>query len=110
MYFSALILKKATVGDEAADQFCENVVILEAESIEDARVAAQEYGKSQAHSYLNEAGQEINWSMERVVDVQEILDQSIKHGSEVYSRFFSNFDDYVRFEPLMRPRGARGDD
>jgi hypothetical protein len=80
MYFSALILEKATVGEDPAPLFCENVVIFEAGSIEDARMAAQEYGETQAHSYVNEDGQQVSWSLERVVDVQEILDQPIKHG------------------------------
>jgi hypothetical protein len=109
MYFSALILEKATVGKEPAHLFCEIVVIFEAKSIEDARIAAQKHGETQAHSYFNEEGQYVSWSLERVVDVQVVLDQPVKHASEVYSRFFRNFDDYVRFEPLMRPKDERGD-
>jgi hypothetical protein len=109
MYFSALILEQAILADDSPELYCENVVIFEADSIEEARIAAEEYGNTQAHSYFNQYGQQVSWSLVRVVDVQEMFDQPIKHASEVYSRFFRNLDDYVRFEPLMRPKHERED-
>jgi hypothetical protein len=110
MYFSALILEQAILADDKSPElYCENVVIFEAGSIDEARIAAEEYGNTQAHSYFNGYGQQVSWSLVRVVDVQEVLDQPIKHASEVYSRFFRNFDDYVRFEPLMRPKDEQTD-
>jgi hypothetical protein len=88
MYFSALILEQAILADDKSpDLFCENVVIFEADSINEAKIAAEKYGNAQAHSYFNEYGKQVNWSLVRVVDVQQVLDQPIKHASEVYSRF-----------------------
>jgi hypothetical protein len=46
--------------------------------------------KSYEHAYENAEGKRVEIQFREILEVQEVLDQSIKDGSETFSRFWHN--------------------
>ncbi|CAM00246.1 uncharacterized protein DUF4288 [Saccharopolyspora erythraea NRRL 2338] len=99
-YVAVLVTEGVTEGSDKP-LYEESFVLLKAESEEEAREKAAEYGKQQETSYRNENDQDITWKLRHVVDVRLVEDATFDDGSELYSRFFRNFDGYRSFEPLL---------
>jgi len=53
---------------------------------DEAREKGAALGKAAEHSYSNEAGKEVRWRFQSIVDVQEFCADDICDGVEVYSR------------------------
>jgi hypothetical protein len=55
-------------------------------------VAAKGYkvAKQHQHAYRNVYGEMVRWRLHQVLDIVELMDQTITEGSEVYSRFHRN--------------------
>lgn len=102
MLYAALILQKAVTADSSNPPLYEETVMLvEAATPSEAISRAETIASARQPRYSNPAGQLVTWSLERVVDVAPVID-ALGDGAEIYSRHFRNFDDYVKFEPLMQ--------
>ena len=100
-FYLAVLVTEATKEDGAGEPlYEESFVLLTAESDEEAGEKAAEYGKQQETSYRNENGDLVTWKLKHVVDVRKVEDATFDDGSELYSRFFRNYDAYRSFEPL----------
>ncbi|MDA3646087.1 DUF4288 domain-containing protein [Saccharopolyspora indica] len=100
-YYVAVLLMEATA--EAADHeplYEESFVLLKAESEEEAAEKAAYHGKQQQTSYQNENHELITWKLKQVVEVKPLEDATFDDGTEIYSRFFRNYQAYNSFEPL----------
>lgn len=111
MHYAALVLTKATTDDPAsAPLFEETVLLVHAETVDEAWSKADAIARSRLARYRNADGRLVTWSLERIVDVAPTIHDPAMDGAEVYARHFENFDDYVRFESLMRRQPATGDE
>jgi hypothetical protein len=99
MYYSALLLSKASVGENHDELlYEEKVLLIEAEDAEEALRKAQHIAKDDYVSYSNVDGNNVTWSPMQVLGVSEIMD-SLASGAELYSRYFTNLEDYRKIEP-----------
>jgi hypothetical protein len=76
-------------------------VLVRAASVEEAAERAHALGEGAQTSYRNEAGEAITWTLKRVVDVSDAVDDVLDDGATVYARHFRDYDAYARFEPLL---------
>ncbi|MCH8614166.1 DUF4288 domain-containing protein [Arsenicicoccus dermatophilus] len=76
----------------------EDLVLIHADSPEEARTRAAERGRAAATSYRNDRGESIVWTFDRVVDVAPLLDEDLAQDADLYTRHFRDHDAYVRFD------------
>ncbi len=82
----------------------ERLTLIKAGSREEAAGKAQQMLKAAPHAYKNEAGQTISWTCKRIVEVTEIVDNSLADGAEIYGRYFRDLGAYERFETERKQR------
>ena len=103
MYYSALLLYKALVGENLDEVlYEERLLLIEATDEEEAVDKAQHVAKDGYVSYLNVYGKTVTWSLMQVLGVSEIMDNSLTSGTELHSRYFKNLKDYQQIEPRSR--------
>ena len=103
-YSAVLIFESSCPAPDYDRLYEEQLVLLRATSIEEAREKANAYGKQAEHSYENGYGETITISFKQLVDVQQSLyeGEPISTGSEVYSRYFRDYSAYEHFETLLK--------
>ena len=89
MWFSARVLFKAISQREPSEEMIyeETIVLLECPDEEKAKEESIKVALGMEHHYKNVQGQSVRWQLQRGIEVQEILDPVITHGTEVSSRF-----------------------
>jgi hypothetical protein len=89
MWFAASLLYKSVHQGQPEDDSLweENIVLLRAESHDEAQKQAEVLGKAGEHEYLSATGDLVRWTFQAVESMYEILDASPGHGTEVFSRF-----------------------
>ena len=100
-FYIAVILYKSSSDSEDSPLYEECFTLIEANSIEEARKRTEDYAKEAEHSYVGGNGKTIFVSLERIVDVNNVLDDDLKDGTDIYARHFRNFAAYSSFEPLI---------
>lgn len=65
----------------------ETIVLIQAESLEQANSIALSNAVDMEHSYPNQYGEQVEWRFVQLIDAFELFEQSLKNGTEVYSRF-----------------------
>lgn len=90
MWFSAKCIFVSKIdGHLLSEPLCEESIILfEAESLESARQSALDLAKKAEHSYKNEQGEEVEWRFEELIEVQDLCEEQLYSGVEVFSRLF----------------------
>ncbi|HEX2087222.1 MAG TPA: DUF4288 domain-containing protein [Solirubrobacteraceae bacterium] len=106
--YVAVVLAEATSDADDERLYQESFVLVRAGSLEEATERAEELGRAEETQYRNETGATISWSLKRVVDVNEVLDDELDDGATVYARHFRDYDAYRRFEPLLADEPATG--
>lgn len=92
----------ATVSGGRCDAlFQETFCLVRAKDDIDARTKAEALFNAMIHSYQNEQGEVVSWSLREIVDVSLIGEPSLKHGTELYSRHFRDFAAYRKFETAL---------
>jgi hypothetical protein len=100
MFYSALLLYKASVGKNHDELlYEEKVLLIEARNEEEALDKAQHIAKDDYVAYLNMYGDKVTWSPVQVLGVCEIIDSNLTNGTELHSRYFTNLEDYQKVEP-----------
>lgn len=89
-WFSAAIIYESKMDGRAYDDSLRecSVRILLADSEEAAWTRAEEVGRKNEHSYLNSDGETVSWVFCEVGDVQELYEDSLADGDEVFSRMW----------------------
>ena len=64
----------------------ESLRVVRASSEDEARAKAREVGVENAASYENETGERVEWSFVEVLEIQDLDEESLVDGVEVYSR------------------------
>ena len=65
----------------------EQIFLIDAESEEDARVKGEQVARAERAEYRNAAGEMIHWKFKNIESVHQIMDEELKSGTEVFSRF-----------------------
>ena len=86
-WFSAKLLFVATVdGQHPKDALVEESIrVFRASDEADAVRRANEIGRSSVHAYKNDAGQTVEWAFIRPLDVQDLCENTLGDGAEVFS-------------------------
>jgi Domain of unknown function (DUF4288) len=89
MWFTAsLLFKSVHIGQPDNDCLWEeSIVLLRAETRAEAQQQAERLGQAEEHEYVSATGDLVKWTFQRVDSVYEILDGTLEHGTEVFSRF-----------------------
>lgn len=88
-YSARLLFKSLVAGEELSDALWEAVIyLIQAESEEGALAKALKLGKDREHEYENEHGQLVSWLFHSVAEVQDLCEEEIGDGAEVFSRLF----------------------
>ncbi|MBB5153472.1 DUF4288 domain-containing protein [Saccharopolyspora phatthalungensis] len=99
-YIAVLVLEATSDAANHKPWYEESFVLLKAESEEEATEKAAEHGKQQETSYQNENHELITWKLKKIIEVKPVEDATFDDGTELYSRFFRNYEAYSGFEPL----------
>jgi hypothetical protein len=100
-YVGVLVIESTSEAADYAPLYEESFVLIKAESQQEAREKAIEYGKQHETSYLDEEHRLITWKLKRLVEVKQLEDATFDDGTELYSRFFRDYSGYESFEPLI---------
>lgn len=104
-YYSAVLIFESSCPAPDYDVlYEEQIILIAANSKEQARGKAIAYGKQEEHSYQNCYDETITVSFKQLIRVQSSLyeDEAISTGTEVYSRYFRDYTAYEAFEPLLK--------
>jgi len=90
MYFTVSLLFKAVHrkpenGDDPLWE--ESIVLIEADTEEDARVQGEMLAKEQEIEYEVKGGDSVVWQFELIERVFQIDNESLVSGTEIFSRF-----------------------
>jgi hypothetical protein len=88
MWFSAAILLKSEAADRAPRDLLweESIVLVRADSEQDAVKLATQLGRRQETQYTIEGGAELRWLFDRVERVFAIEADDLESGTELFSR------------------------
>ncbi len=100
-YIAVILYESSSDAPEYMPLYEESFVLIKATSEEEAWAKAQNYGKGEEVSYPNENREMISWSLKQVIDVTPVLAEKFDDGSELYSRYFRDYNAYRAFEPLL---------
>lgn len=86
-WFSAKLLFIATVDGQRPDDALieESIRVFRASGPADAARRADELRRTTAHEYKNDAGQTVGWAFSRTLDVQDLCEDTLDDGAEVFS-------------------------
>lgn len=88
MWFSAKLIFKSSVDDGTdLPSLCEESIrLIEANNEKEALEKSNQLGASEAHEYKNDLGNTVKWRFVKVTEIQDLCEQSIYDGMEVYSK------------------------
>lgn len=101
LYVAVLLYEARSESGHEPPLYQESIVLLQATSEEEARRLALARAQEEQVRYTSADGKTVAWSLKHLVDVSPVLDEKLKHGSELYARHFRNYDAYYAFEPLL---------
>jgi hypothetical protein len=100
-YVAVIVYESSSDASTYKTLYEECFVILQANSLEEAKQKAQSHGEKQRSSFKNSSGEQITWGLKSVVDVSPALYDAMADGVDFYSRHFRNYQAYEAFEPLL---------
>ncbi|GAB3682038.1 DUF4288 domain-containing protein [Saccharopolyspora tripterygii] len=101
MFVAALLFESTSPAPGYRPLYREDLVVLHANSIDDAETAAERHGRDQETSHENAFGDTITSRLLEVVDVAPALNDDLSTTNDLYSRHFRDIAAYRRFEPRL---------
>ncbi len=101
MFVAVLLFESTSPAPSYRPLYREDVVLLWAPSLLDARSAAERHGRDAETSYENNVGETITDRLLHVVDVAPGLNEDLTTTADLYSRHFRDITAYRQFEPLL---------
>lgn len=83
------------------------VFLLRARNQQEAYERAQELARSKEAFYTTAVGDQLRWTLQAVEGVQELFDQALEEGSEVYWEFFERIDPAQKVEQAASPHSKQ---
>jgi hypothetical protein len=100
-YYVAIVVYKTTSSDKKdTTLYEESTLLIKAKNKPEAEKKVAVAVKERETSYKNEDGATISWSLLKIIDINEMTDESINDITEIYSRHFNDIDSYEKFDPL----------
>ena len=97
-YYAVVILNElSSPSPNHTTLYEEEIVMIMADSENDARVRAINNAKAQEDSYQNQYGETITHKFRVIKDIQ-LMPLGLESGTTVYSRFFRNIETYEAFD------------
>jgi len=89
-WYSVRVIYKSTIdGVETSDSLKEESVrVFSASTDDEARTKRETVARSGEHSYKNEKGEIVQWLVDTIDDAQDLCEENLSDGTEVYSRLF----------------------
>jgi hypothetical protein len=101
-YVAVVIYKSASDSSDYTPLYEECITLVKADTEEDARLRIEKLAKNRSAKYKNIEGQEISWSLYKIIDINPMLEDSIGDITEIYARHFKDIDAYNKFETLSK--------
>ncbi|MGM0554773.1 MAG: DUF4288 domain-containing protein [Myxococcota bacterium] len=95
-YFAFVIEKSSSNAPDYEPLYMESAVLVRAASEKAARNKLEQ--SAGTHSYENEFGETITWTLRKIVEVKSVLYDSLDEITELGARTFTDFDAYEKFE------------
>jgi hypothetical protein len=88
MFWGISLLLKENLNNKKDDDrlFEENIILISAETEEDARIKAIQFGNEMQTEYHNIDGENVSWVFDGVFGIYPIIDKIDQDGSTVFSR------------------------
>ena len=88
MWYSVSMLRKAVAVNRSDETVLweEMILLMEADSADDAAAQAEPIGRMREHKYVSAEGDTIHWTFQRILSVCEIGD-TLTSGKELFSRY-----------------------
>ena len=89
MWYSASLLYESVHNQMAREESIweEQIVLISADTDAEARAQAELIGKNAEVMYTSATQDQVRWAFREVQSVFQLLDQELKSGAEVFSRF-----------------------
>ena len=102
MWYTASILYESVHNQKVKedDIWEEQIVLILAESESDAMAKAEMIGKRGEERYLSATNEKVRWTFRCVQSTYGLLDEELKHGTEVFSRFLRSSEARSLLTPL----------
>ena len=86
-WFGVKLLFTALIdGDVPQDALVEESIrVVQGRDVEHATERAAQFGRASGHNYRNETGQSVEWAFVRVLEVQDLCEDALADGAEVFS-------------------------
>jgi len=90
-YTAECVYKSIHIGEEPTHEKLGEyrIFLIRAEDDEHALEKALSVAKQREHSFQNTYGATVNWVLESVINVVEVIDGDLRDGCEIYYKFFS---------------------
>jgi hypothetical protein len=85
MWFAAKLLFESSVPDDGRVLQEESIRLIQAADEAQAQSKACLLGPSEEHEYLNEHGETVRWRFVSVLEVQDLCEENVCDGMEVFS-------------------------
>jgi hypothetical protein len=97
IYLSKLVFNILIDNNKQAQQFDEQIRIIQAQDLESAFLKAKAVGKKEEETFLNEKNQLVSWKFIDVADIYPI--QNYKDGEQIYSNTheISDGDAFIKY-------------
>ncbi|MBA2662899.1 MAG: DUF4288 domain-containing protein [Bradymonadaceae bacterium] len=102
IYVVVLAIERTFTGDPDADSLFEESFLLVRARDEEHAVELATQRVQPALQFENQYGEEVVWTLRRVVDVAEVSADPLAPVAEIYSRFFGDwnaYDSLVEWQP-----------
>ncbi|MEU4571520.1 DUF4288 domain-containing protein [Nonomuraea sp. NPDC023979] len=93
-HIAILVYATTVEGGYARPRYSEDIVLIHAASIEEARAAAEAMGHEETSSYKNVYDETVTWSFIGVADVRAALYDTLDDDITLYSRSFDDLGQY----------------
>ncbi|MFW5443797.1 MAG: DUF4288 domain-containing protein [Methylococcaceae bacterium] len=102
-YHVAVILYKSSSDSrDYVPLYEECITLIKANNEVEAKEKVEELTNSRATTFKNQEGQEISWSLHKIIDINPMLEDTLGETTEVYARHFKDIDAYNAFETLSK--------
>ncbi|MGL4617623.1 DUF4288 domain-containing protein [Chroococcidiopsis sp.] len=101
LYIAVILFESSSSAPNDRPLYEECFILIQANSLEEAREKALLYSRQQECSYQNQDNDTITWTCKQIIDVNSVLYDDFDDITEIYARHFRNYEAYCQFEPFL---------
>ena len=87
MWYSAKLLFVSKIEGRPVEEslFEESIILVESDSLANAQKHALKLAEDSEHGYENEQGERVEWEFQKLIEIQDLCEESLYSGIEVFS-------------------------